>query len=63
MKESILQLLVIKFKNLKMEKNEIISQYHGKVHDIVNETFALAEAIPKKYRYTKCLGHYHQVRA
>ena len=43
MRKSRIELLISKFKDLRMEENETIGQYHARVNDISNESFILGE--------------------
>ncbi|KAK2363063.1 gag-protease polyprotein [Trifolium repens] len=50
-----LQLLTIKFENLRMEDEETISEFNTRVRDIGNSSFALGEKIPEEKLARKIL--------
>ena len=55
MRKSRIELLNSKFKNLRMEENETIGQYHARVSDISNESFILRKKFPKEKLIRKML--------
>ena len=46
-RKSRIELPIFKFKNLLINENETIGQYHVRISDISNESFILGENIPK----------------
>ena len=55
MRKSRIELFISKFKNLQMEENETIGQFHVRVSDISNESFILREKISKEKLIRKVL--------
>lgn len=43
-----LQLLKTKFENMRMNEDEIMSEFHIRLHDISNTSFALGEKMSKE---------------
>ena len=55
MHESRFELLIAKFKNLRMSEEETINEFNGKLCDIANESFALGENILEQKLVKKAL--------
>ena len=55
MRKSRIELLISKFKNLRMEENETIRQYHAKISDISNVLFILEEKVHEEKLVRKVL--------
>ena len=53
--ESMLELLIAKFKNLRTSEEETIKDFYGRLCDIANTSFTLRENVPKEKLVKKSL--------